>query len=226
MVEVREASIDDIEGILSLQTASYPTLAQFSAWRAHHLAQHQARFAPGQLVAVEAGRVVGFSASFIARSHQVRRPHTFREVTAMGTFEAHDPDGDTLYGAEMMVHPDMRERGIGRQLYNARFELARRLGLRYFVAGGRLPGYAAVAREVTIEDYVQSVVEGRRIDRVLTPQLRNGLRVEGILPGYLQDPNSLNYAALLVWENTDVPPRPAAHRAQHGATSPMVEGDG
>lgn len=213
MTEVREATQDDLPGILELQAASYPQLASVSAWKAEHLSRHMARFGAGQLVAVDDGKIVGYSASFITHSPTVLKPHTFREATHFGTFDGHDPDGDTLYGCEMMVHPDERQRGVGRLLYNARFDLARRLSLRYFVAGGRLPGYSEVQEKETIEQYVQSVVDGKRTDRVLTPQLRNGLRVVGILPSYLNDPKSENYAALLLWENPDLGPPASRHKS-------------
>src|SRR5687767_1449709 len=114
MTEVREATPDDLPGILELQAASYPQLASVSAWKAEHLSRHMARFGAGQLVAADEGKIVGYSASFITHSPIVLKPHTFREATHFGTFDGHDPDGDTLYGCEMMVHPDERQRGVGR----------------------------------------------------------------------------------------------------------------
>jgi len=176
-------------------------LSKIAQWRPEHLANHQRLFPEGQFVAVEGPRIVGTSSTFITRSDVGFAPHTFRQITARGTFADHDPSGDTLYGAEIMVHPDCRRRGIGSSLYAARFALARRLGLRYFVAGGRLPGYASVRDEMSIDAYVRDVVEGKTSDRVLSAQLRSGLKVAGILKDYLDDPNSANYATLLVWEN-------------------------
>jgi GNAT superfamily N-acetyltransferase len=200
---VREARRGDIPQILELQAAAYPVLASVSAWQAHHLESQQTRFPEGQLVVAIGGRVVGYSASFITTSDRAFQPHTFREITVRGSFEHHDPRGDTLYGAEMMVHPDERGQGIARSLYEARFDLARRLRLHYFAAGGRLPGYADVADDVDPATYVADVVAGKRTDRVLTPQLRSGLEVRGVLPDYLNDPKSRNYAALLVWTNPE-----------------------
>jgi len=146
-------------------------------------------------------RVVGFSASFVTSSRRALRPHTFRDITANGTFGSHDPEGDTLYGAEIMVHPSLRRLGIARRFYVRRLRLARRLGLRYFVAGGRLPGFEAFARRMTAKEYVDEVVAGRLEDRVLSVQLKMGLRVRRVLPGYLSDPRSGNFATLLVWKN-------------------------
>lgn len=228
-VVIRRARASDIPGILQLQYDCYPTLSQIAQWRSEHLESHQRVFPEGQNVAVASKRVVGLGSTFITRSEIALQPHTFRDITARGTFANHDPNGDTLYGAEIMVHPDMRRRGIASKLYEVRFSIARQLGLRYFVAGGRLPGYAAVRDEMSVWAYVQSVVQGRREDRVLNAQLRSGLRVAGVLPNYLTDPNSANYATLLVWENplgTEGTSRPAEQEEAPPSRASVAERPG
>lgn len=186
---------------MRLQEVSYPVLSQHSSWKAHHLVRILDLFSEGQFVAERGGEIVGFSGSLIVPSGLALRPHRFRDITRQGTFDAFDPKGDTLYGIEIMVHPAHRRTGLARAFYNRRFALIRRKGLRYFAAGGRLPGYGAVQSTVSVENYVEEVVAGTRVDRVLSAQLRSGLRVLRIMPDYLNDPSSANYAALLVWEN-------------------------
>lgn len=216
-VEVREARPGEIPQLLELQHACYPTLSTIAVWSEAHLRRHMEVFPEGQVVASKGGRIVGHSASFRISSKKALQPHTFREITAAGTFANHDPEGDALYGAEIMVHPDMRRTGIARRFYQYRFDLMKRLGLRLFVAGGRLPGYAAVKEKMSVEEYVRQVIQGLRADRVLTPQLRSGLRVHAILPNYLNDPNSDNYATLLVRDIASTPiakprtPKPTLH---------------
>lgn len=205
-IEIRTARSEDIPAILQLEVACYPTLSKFAQWQAKHLESHQRVFPEGQFVAVDEGRVVGLCATFITRSDLALQPHTFREITGSGMFATHAPDGDTLYGAEIMVHPDARRQGVARRFYEIRFALVRRLGLRYFAAGGRIPGYLDVQGEVSPEQYVVDVVAGRREDRVLSAQLGSGLRVAGLLPGYLNDPRSGGFATLLVWDNPDLVP--------------------
>lgn len=200
-MDVREARASEIPRILEVQRASYPLLSTVAAWSAVHLESHQRRFPEGQLVAVEGAEVVGHSASFVTTSERAFAPHTFREITARGTFETHDPTGDVLYGAEIMVHPSFRRRGIAKRLYARRFDLVRRLGLRWFVAGGRVPGFEAHRDGMAPAEYVERVVAGRIEDRVLSAQLKVGLRVHAILEDYLSDPRSGNVATLLVWEN-------------------------
>ena len=196
--EVRQARPADIPQLIRLQHACYPTLSTIAVWRESHLQEHMRLFPEGQLVAEANGKIVGHSASFRIDSKVALLPHTFREITASGTFGRHDPTGDALYGAEIMVHPDYRRTGIAGRFYTYRFELMERLGIRYFIAGGRIPGYGTLKHKMTAQQYVDEVVSGYRADRVLTPQLRSGLRVHAILDGYLDDPNSDNKATLLV----------------------------
>lgn len=209
-VDVREARLGDIPQLLELQHDCYPTLSTIAVWGESHLRRHMEAFPEGQVVAAKSGRIVGHSASFRIASAVALKPHTFREITASGTFGNHDPNGDALYGAEIMVHPDFRRTGIAARFYDYRFEVMKRLGIRYFVAGGRLPGYAAVKGKMTPQEYVDEVVSGFRADRVLTPQLRSGLHVHAILPNYLNDPNSDNFATLLVKDLAK--PTPAKRR--------------
>lgn len=202
-VDVRQARASDIPQLILLQHDCYPTLSTIALWGEPHLQQHLDLFPEGQVVAEKPPRIVGHSASFRISSKTALRPHTFREITARGTFANHDPNGDALYGAEIMVHPDFRRTGIGRRFYDYRFELMRRLGIRYFVAGGRIPGYGRLRGRMSPEEYVSEVVRGVREDRVLTAQLRSGLRVHAILEHYLDDPNSGNYATLLMKDLKD-----------------------
>jgi GNAT superfamily N-acetyltransferase len=131
---------------------------------------------------------------------------SWRDFTAEGTFTNHDAaHGRTLYGAEVMVHPDRQGRGIGKQLYAARRDLARQLRLLRIRAGARLRGYHHYRDTMTAEDYAMAVVQGRLADPTLTFQIRQGFDVLAVVSGYLRhDPESLGHAALIEWMNPDV----------------------
>ena len=103
-----------------------------------------------------------------------------------------------MYGVETFVHPDYQSRGVGSQLMNARFDLLRRQNLRGIVAGSLFIGYEAVADEVTPEQYVQEVVEGKRFDPNLSKQLKKGFKVRNLIPNYTEDARTRDYAAAIV----------------------------
>lgn len=133
------------------------------------------------------------------------RPHTRMEVTGGGRLLAHDPEGDVLYGTEIMVHPDARGRGLGRLMLGRRFSYVVENRVRAFVTGGRLPGYAEKAAAWKCRDYVRAVVRGDLADPVVTAQLRWGLTPIGVLCGYMMDPPSLHHATLVCWANPGHP---------------------
>lgn len=112
-----------------------------------------------------------------------------------------------MYGVETFVHPEYQSRGVGSLLMNARFDLLRKLNLRGLVAGSLFVGYDEAADQMTPEQYVAEVVEGRRFDPNLSKQLRKGFQVRNLIPEYTEEPRTRNYAAAIVWLNPDYRPR-------------------
>jgi hypothetical protein len=71
------------------------------------------------------------------------------------------------------------------------------------VAGGMLPGYNWHKDAMSVEEYIERVTCGELIDPTLTPQLRNGFVVRGVLRDYIDDDAITSHAALIVWEKPD-----------------------
>jgi ribosomal protein S18 acetylase RimI-like enzyme len=210
MVQVRRMTEADIPGVVALQKRAFPKM---SPWTPNQLKRHMATFPEGQLVALDrAGRVVGSASSLVVRWDDYEDHAGWNEITGRGSFRTHDPEGDTLYGADVGVDPEARGMGVGAALYEERRAIARRFGLARIVAGGRIPGYREVAGALTPEEYVAEVVAGRRKDTVLGFQLAQGFRVRGVIPRYLpSDHASKGFATLLEWEN------PAYHAVKPAA---------
>ncbi len=122
-------------------------------------------------------------------------------------FTNHTFEGDSLYGADISTHPDSRGIGIATMLYNARKDLAIRLNLWRMIAGGRLFNYCEYAEKMTPQEYAEKVVRSELNDPVLSFQLKNGFRFIKILPNYMRDARSLNYASFIEWKNTKYMPR-------------------
>jgi GNAT superfamily N-acetyltransferase len=187
----------------ALQQVCYPTLHPDEWLRAIHFASHYRLFPEGQHVALDGDRPVGMSATFRIDLDWKHPDHTFHEIIAGGYFTNHDPRGAYLYGADMSVHPDYRRRGIASQLYAARKALIRRLNLRGMVAGGMIPGYRHYRERMSVDEYVRLVQADEIADPTLTPQLRNGFVVRGILRDYIHDDTLGHDATLIVWNNPD-----------------------
>jgi len=175
------------------------------------LAGHRAVFPQGQFVAehVPTGAAVGVHFTLRLRLADYRIDDSWDVLTAGGTFLDHDPDGPTLYGADVFVSPEHQHHGLAHALTDATRGLVVQEGLWRMVGASRLPGYAAVATAVTAAEYVGDVVAGARTDPVLSAHLKDGWNVVRPIQGYLQhDPESANWAAVMQWINPACPPPP------------------
>lgn len=205
-LSLRHATRADAPRLAELNRAAYPDLVEDGVVFEESQLRAQIEIFPhGQIVAELDGRIVGAIATLIVpRAIDPLAQHTWMGVTDGGTFARHDPDGDTLYLADVYVDASAWGRGVGRALYGALFALCREMRLRRVVAGGRLYDYDEHAGRMTPHDYVARVVRGELRDRVLVSQLRAGFSVRGLLQGYLHDWRSRHWATLLVWENPDL----------------------
>jgi GNAT superfamily N-acetyltransferase len=208
---LRQAEPSDIPRLVALNHAAYPELVEANVvWDETQLRSHLARFARGQMLAEMAGAAVGaFSTFIVDRTRDALAPHTWYEITDQGTFASHDPQGETLYLADIYVHPSAWGKGIGSLLYAGMQKLCVQLRLKRVVAGGRLWGYREHADTMSPEAYVRGVLRGEMRDRVLGSQVKAGFAVRGVLPGYLKDPRSCDYATLLEWVNPELASRSA-----------------
>ncbi len=207
-IKIRLATRADVPALAELNRLAYPTMAEDDVcWGESHLLSHQRVFPQGQLVAEIGGRIVGAAASLIVDlGRDPLRHHTWSGITDSGFFTNHDPEADTLYGADVCAHPDYRGMGVGHVLYEARRNLCRQFNLRRILAGGRLWNYSDYADRYTPHEYAARVARGEIYDLVLSFQLREGFQLRGVMPNYLYDRRSHNYASLIEWLNPDYKP--------------------
>jgi GNAT superfamily N-acetyltransferase len=191
------------DALAELQRLAYPTLGEQELMRREHFAAQFQIFPQGQFVALLEEKVVGQGSGFFTDFDFDHPDHTFQEICDNFYFGTHDPAGDYYYGADISVHPAYRGHGIGRQLYDARKELARQNNRRGIVAGGLIPGYAAHKNGLTARQYVDRVVAGELQDGTLTFQLRMGFRVRNVIANYIEDRASDNWATLIEWVNPE-----------------------
>jgi hypothetical protein len=80
-------------------------------------------FPEGQLLIEYEGVVVASSASHNINFNEYSETSSWSELTASGYITNHNPNGDTLYGIEIMVDPSYRNMKLSRRLYAARQKL-------------------------------------------------------------------------------------------------------
>ncbi|HVV86755.1 MAG TPA: bifunctional GNAT family N-acetyltransferase/carbon-nitrogen hydrolase family protein [Kofleriaceae bacterium] len=202
----------DFEAVVSLQQRCFPAI---DPWTREQFESQLAIFPEGQLGVEIDGTLVAASSSLIVDEEDFGSYHTFNEVADHGFIRNHDPEGDTLYGIDIVVDPGHRGERLARRIYEARKDLAQRRNLRAIMIAGRIPGYGRHADKMSAEEYVRRVVRKDLKDPVLTSQLAQGFAIREVLRGYLpQDVESAGYAVFMEWLNSEHHPEaaPAAIR--------------
>ena len=201
----RTPRVEDFPAMIELHKSCFPAdLGTDGSWSEEQFSSHLKVFSDGQIVMTKGEKIVGVASSLVVNmSRDPLRHHTYYGITDDGFFYNHDPQGDTLYGAEVYVSQEERGRGIGAVLYALRRELCKRLNLRRILAGGRLWNYDVYSSQYTPEEYVYAVQDGLVKDPVMGFQLREGFVVRDVMPNYIRDPRSRNYATLIEWLNPD-----------------------
>ena len=186
-----------------MQTESYPYLAPYgNIWRSEELESHLRIFPQGQFVAVEPdGTIVGSASTLIVSLNPQYVEHKWKDITADGLFTNHNSSGDSLYLADISTHPKHRHEGIGGMIIHRWKELVTKSNLRRMIGGGRLFNYTEYADRMSPYEYTEKVIKGELRDLVLTFELDIGFKFVKILPNYLNDVRSLNYASFIEWVN-------------------------
>lgn len=201
---VRPLKIEDYDALVAMQLKCFPDMQPWG----HDQIESQLKYFPeGQLVIECDGRVVASSSSLMLDYDDELEWCNWKKIADAGYIRNHCPNGDTLYGIEIMVDPDFRGMRLSRRLYDARKELCRSRNVEQMIVGGRIPGYHKYADKMKASEYVDRVINKSIFDPVLTAQVANGFALEGLLKDYLpSDTESCGYATFLLWRNLDYTP--------------------
>ncbi len=195
----RESDIPEIIECSRAVYNDYPP--EFIFDQRHYEMQFKA-FPDGQFVALAKGRIIGYTTALIVHIDDDYW-YDVDEISGAGTFSTHNPDGDTLYGADIGVHPDFRRHGVAMKLYQRRKGLLKRYNLKRMIAYGRIPGYRDYAGRMSAEQYVEQVVAGNLRDQALNAHLKAGYQVKKVQLDITIDKSSLNYSTFLEMLNPD-----------------------
>lgn len=214
-ITLRHIREEDIEEIVEVANLGFGIPGV--AFEAEHYRSHVRIFPEGQFCVEYKGKIVGACSSIIVNFDEYGEDHSFDEISGDGYIRNHNPDGENLYGIDVVVHPDYRHMKIGRRLYEARRRLCRKLNLKSILFGGRMPNYHKYADTLTPEQYVEQVIKKNIYDPVITFQLMNGFKFRKVMANYLpHDHASLKNATLMEWQNDDyVPPSDRDYRRSY-----------
>ncbi|MEX0660210.1 MAG: bifunctional GNAT family N-acetyltransferase/carbon-nitrogen hydrolase family protein [Balneolaceae bacterium] len=200
-IDLEYLKLSDYKELKKLMLRCYPDM-QDAAWERKHVEKLTTTFTEGQVVIKIDGEIVACAMSIIIDYKNFEDTHTYIDITGNDTFNTHTPKGDTLYGLDMMVHPDYRGLRLGRRLYDYRKELCEEMNLKSILFGGRLPNYHKYHEEMSPKQYIAKVKNKEIYDPVLNFQLSNDFHIKRLAKNYLpEDQASHEHAALLEWVN-------------------------
>ena len=198
----------DYAAIIEICRLVYPTETPYTV---EELEDHRQVFAIGQYAAIEraTGAVAGVAFSLRLSLPDFHIDDPWDVLTVGGTFLDHNPQGPTLYCADMMVHPAHQHHGLGAALTDQVRLLVKQERLWRMVGASRLPGYGKCQSTMSVEQYVAEVLDGTLFDPVLSIHLKDGWSPVRPVQGYLQhDEESAGWAEVIQWINAACPPPP------------------
>lgn len=205
---IRHVAPSDYQAIIEICKLVYPTERPYSL---DELEDHRLVFPQGQFVAVDddSGAVAGVHFTLRIRLMDFHLDDPWDILTAGGSFLDHNPEGPTLSGADIMVHPHHQHHGIAHALTDQARCLVQEERLWRMVGASRLPGYRQHCPNMSIEQYIGAVVNGEVFDPVLSIHIKDGWTVVRPIHGYLQhDEDSAGWAEVIQWVNPECPPPP------------------
>ena len=198
----------DYKAIIEICKTVYPTEEPYTL---DELEDHRLVFPQGQFVANEEtrGEVAGVHFTLKLRLMDFHVDDPWDILTAGGSFLDHNPEGTTLYGADIMVHPGHQHHGIAHALTDQARFLVQEERLWRLVGASRLPGFGKHCSTMSIEQYVDLVLSAKLFDPVLSIHLADGWTAVKPIHGYLQhDEDSAGWAEVIQWVNPACPPPP------------------
>ncbi|MGI1678913.1 MAG: bifunctional GNAT family N-acetyltransferase/carbon-nitrogen hydrolase family protein [Cellvibrionaceae bacterium] len=199
-LKIRNLEIADYVELKQLMDEVYDDIG--GAWSKHTIKRLIEDFPEGQICVIDHDKLIGVALTLQVDYARFSNPHTYDDLIGRREILINDPEGDALYGLDMLISSEYRGYRLGRRLYEARKDLCRQHNLRAILAGGRISTYSDHADELTPTEYLQAVARREIYDPILSFQLSNDFQVKRLLHKYLpEDKKSLGYATLLEWNN-------------------------
>lgn len=199
-LHLRNLTSDDYPQLKKLMDRVYDDIG--GSWPKETIEKLVAEFPDGQIVIDDDGVVVGVALSLLVDYDTFSNPHKYDDLIGHREVILNNPQGDALYGLDVLIDPDYRGHRLGRRLYDTRKELCRSMNLRAILAGGRIPNYHEHSDNLKPTDYIDQVARKEIHDPILSFQLANDFQVKRLMRKYLpEDEKSQGYATLLEWNN-------------------------
>lgn len=199
---IRNYTEDDFDQLVQVQKEAFPPpFPEELLWNTEQLTNHISLFQDGALCVEIGGRIAGSITGLIVQLDNGDEDHSWTYITDNGYIRNHDPEGNTLYIVDICISPAYRKLGLGKWMMQSMYETVVQLGLERLLGGGRMPGYHLHSADLSIDQYVEKVLQGELRDSVVSFLLRCGRTPVRPVANYLEDEESMNYGMLMEWKN-------------------------
>lgn len=200
MIKVKTATQKDLDQVVKLEELIWPEGTRASRDK---FEKRLKIFPEGFFIAYQNRKIIGVSTSEIV-DYNGTMPSSWKNITDDGYIQkTHCQNGNAIYVVSV---GSLSRSGGGSILIKAQIGLVKRLNLGCLILGARIPGYDAYCKQngdINIVEYVKIKREdGDYLDPEIRFYIRNGLRIDKIVPNYMEDDKeSRNYGAIMIWQN-------------------------
>lgn len=191
-----------IEGFVKVNKAAWPPpVPERYLWTKRKVSA-QIQNCPHLLFCAFADSVIIGTLSMIhIDEKEAQKTTSWEEMSGFGTLSTHHDDGDCAFGLDLSVNPNAQGIGAGDRLIRAGLLIsAIHANKKGVFLGSRVPRFHKWANKMSIEDYVFGK-NGKTRDPEIRLYQSEGFQVVRIIPGYMEDPESLDYGVLMFYPN-------------------------
>ena len=151
--------------------------------------------------AFENRTMVGTLTNMYLEEEKILAKTSWYEKTSGGTLANNMKDCETALGIDLTVVKTASRRVSDRLVLTALVVSLIGGGLKAVFVGSRIPSFHKYPH-LSVGDYVYGRRKnGKPLDPELYFYLKNGFKIAGIIPNYMDDPKSLNYGVMVRWDN-------------------------
>ncbi|MBI2439444.1 MAG: GNAT family N-acetyltransferase [Candidatus Moranbacteria bacterium] len=146
-------------------------------------------------------QIIGTLSSIHTTQNDVEQTKSWESISGNGTLSTHNEDGDVSFGLDLSVDPKFRGLGAQDILIQKAFLICVVFGKKKGVfLGSRAPKLHRQTKTMSAEDHIFGK-NGKSRDPEVRMYQTEGFFIRKIIPGYMEDPDSLDYGVLMFYPN-------------------------
>ncbi|MBD3300738.1 MAG: GNAT family N-acetyltransferase [Candidatus Moranbacteria bacterium] len=203
-IEVREASLKDINSLIKLEKEVWGKEGADK----EKISSRIRTFKKGNIILKEQvnNNILGYISFQYVNSLDQNKKIRWFQITDRGRIEkSHCRNGKFIYGINLSIHPEFRNRGYGTFLMLQVWKNMIKNNKKGVYLGSRMPGYKDYLenkKKVTPEEYVKiKRPDNKLYDKELRLYRSEGFKIVKVIDNYFPDPESLNYGVLIYRKN-------------------------